>query len=266
VTYSIVARDGETGELGAAVQSQAFNAGAAVPWVWAGVGAVATQSFTDRRYGWRGLELMATGTAPTDALAQLIAADDQPEIRQVGMVDAHGRVAQHTGANCIADAGNVAGDGWAAQGNMLAADCWVAMGAAFESTSGSLAQRLLTALEAAEAAGGDWRGRGGAGIVVVPATGDPWERVIDLRVEEGDDSLVELRRLLGRAEAYRATNRAERGRAEMGRAAGLPETHVLLLSLMDAKTDGDEQEAMRLIAELERRNPRWLDVIRAYGG
>jgi uncharacterized Ntn-hydrolase superfamily protein len=266
VTYSIVARDGETGELGAAVQSQAFNAGAAVPWVWAGVGAVATQSFTDRRYGWRGLELMAAGTAPADALEQLIAADEQPEIRQVGMIDAQGRIAQHTGEQCIADAGNVAGDGWAAQGNMLAADCWVAMGAAFESTAGTLAQRLMAALEAAEAAGGDWRGRGGAGIVVVPGTGDPWERVIDLRVEEGDDSLVELRRLLERAEAYRATNRAERGRAEIGRAAGLPETHVLVLALQDAKSDGNEAEAQRLVAELEGRNPRWLDVVRFFGG
>jgi uncharacterized Ntn-hydrolase superfamily protein len=266
VTYSIVARDDETGELGAAVQSQAFNAGAAVPWVWAGVGAVATQAFTDRRYGWRGLELLAAGTEPADALARLIAADEQPGIRQVGMIDALGRVAQHTGERCIAEAGNVAGDGWAAQGNMLAADCWVAMGAAFESTRGTLAQRLMAALEAAEAAGGDWRGRGGAGIIVVPATGEPWERVIDLRVEEGDDSLVELRRLLERAEAYRASNRAERGRAEIGRAAGLPETQVLILALQDAKSDGDEAEAQRLIAQLVARNPRWGDVIRFFEG
>jgi len=196
VTYSIIGRDAETGELGIGVQSQAFNSGAGVPWAWPGIGAVATQSFTDRRYGWRGLELLAAGQAPEDALAELRATDELVEFRQVGLMAADGRTAQWTGGDCVPDAGGAAGDGWAAQANMVASPrVWEAMGEAFASTEGPLALRLVAALEAAESEGGDWRGRGGAGIVVVPGEGEPWERVIDLRVEEGDGSLVELRLL-----------------------------------------------------------------------
>src|SRR5207249_3493905 len=160
-----------------------------------GVGAIATQSFTDRRYGWRGLELLAAGGSPQHVLDELREADPLPGFRQVAILAATGESAQWTGEHCIACAGHSAGDGWAAQGNMLADEAWHEMGAAFEAAAGSLAQRLMAALEAAEAMGGDWRGRGGAAIVVVPAEGEPWERVIDLRVEEGDGSLVELRRL-----------------------------------------------------------------------
>ena len=136
-------------------------------------------------------------------------------------MDASGATAQWTGEDCIPHAGNAAGENWCAQGNMLAADAWIAMGDAFTSATGSLAQRLLAALDAAEAEGGDWRGRGGAGIVVVPAEGEPWERVVDLRVEDGDDSLVQLRRLLGLAEGYRRANRAQPAapRRGAGRAA-----------------------------------------------
>jgi uncharacterized Ntn-hydrolase superfamily protein len=262
VTYSIVARDAESGELGVAVQSQAFNAGAAVAWAQAGVGAVATQSFTDRRYGYRGLELLAAGRTPQGALDELREPDELPQVRQVAFLDAAGATAQWTGGACVPCAGHVSGDGWAAQGNMLAAEAWHAMGAAFEATSASLAQRLMAALEAAEAAGGDWRGRGGAGIVVVPAAGDPWERVIDLRVEDGDDSLVRLRALLERAEAYRAANRAERG-AEVGAARGLPARHVKLLALVDAARAGDIEGGRAILAELEQDDPRWRDTVRA---
>src|SRR5262249_39257069 len=159
-----------------AVQSQAFNTGAAVPWARPGVGVVATQSFTDRRYGYRGLELMAAGRSAGDALAELVDADDLPSFRQVAMLDAAGAAAQPPGADRGPHAGNARGEHWAAQGNMLAADAWHAMGAAFEAAEGTLAQRLMTALDAAESDGGDWRGRGGAAIVVVPAEGDPWER------------------------------------------------------------------------------------------
>jgi uncharacterized Ntn-hydrolase superfamily protein len=262
VTYSIVARDAETGELGIGVQSQAFNTGAAVPWARPGSGAVATQSFTDRRYGWRGLELLAAGRAPTDVLAELTAADDLPGFRQVGMIDPQGRTAQHTGEHCIPCAGHVAGHGWAAQGNMLAAEAWHEMGRAFESASGTLAQRLMTALDAAEATGGDWRGRGGAAIVVVPAEGEPWERVIDLRVEEGDGSLVELRRLLDRAEGYRNANRA-RPAAPVAAGAGLPERYVKWLGVLDAAGSGNVEEGRRLLAELEAEQPRWRDSFKA---
>ena len=135
MTYSIVARDAETGELGVGVQSQAFNTGAAVPWVRPGVGAIATQSFTDRRYGYRGLELLAAGRSPQEALDELRAPDDGGEFRQVAYLDATGRTAQWTGEDCVPCAGNVAGENWAAQGNMLAAEAWHAMGAAFDATS-----------------------------------------------------------------------------------------------------------------------------------
>jgi uncharacterized Ntn-hydrolase superfamily protein len=244
------------------VQSQAFNTGAAVPWARPGVGVVATQSFTDRRYGYRGLELLAAGRGPADALAELVAADELPSFRQVAMLDTTGAVAQHTGADCVPHAGNAYGENWAAQGNMLAADAWHAMGEAFDAAEGSLAQRLMTALEAAEAEGGDWRGRGGAAVVVVPAEGDPWERVVDLRVEEGDDSLVELRRLLVRAEGYRAANRA-RPAAPVAAAAGLPEQWVGWLALVDAASEGDLDEARRLLDELAAERPLYRQLVRS---
>jgi uncharacterized Ntn-hydrolase superfamily protein len=254
VTYSILASD--ESEVGVAVQSQAFNAGAAVAWARPGAGAIATQAFTDRRYGYAGLDLLASGVSAATALAELLAADAQREIRQVALLDLSGAIAQHTGAACVPSAGHAAGQGWAAQGNMLAAEAWHAMGAAFEATEGTLAGRLMAALEAAEEAGGDWRGRGGAGIVVVPRSGDPWERVVDLRVEEGEESLGELRRLVERAEGYRAANRA-RPAAPVARAAGLPEQHVLWLSLLDAAGSGDIATGRRILAELESRHPRW---------
>jgi len=263
VTYSIIGRDAETGELGIGVQSQAFNSGAGVPWAWPGIGAVATQSFTDRRYGWRGLELLAAGQAPEDALAELRATDELVEFRQVGLMAADGRTAQWTGGDCVPDAGGTAGDGWAAQANMVASPrVWEAMGEVFASTEGPLALRLVAALEAAESHGGDWRGRGGAGIVVVPGEGEPWERVVDLRVEEGDDSLVELRRLVERALVYRATNRATSDRARLGADGGLPERHVRLLALEDAFVEGRLADAEEILAGLEAENPRWLDYLR----
>lgn len=263
MTYSIVARDAETGELGVGVQSQAFNTGAAVPWALPGVGAVATQSFTDRRYGVRGLVLLAAGAAPQDALDTLRAADEHPGLRQVGMLAADGRGAQWTGADCVPSAGEEKGDGWVAQANMVdSPQVWTAMGDALEATDGPLPLRLLAALEAAEAAGGDWRGRGGAAILVVPATGEPWERVVDLRVEEGDDSLVVLRRLVERALGYRAASRANADRAQVGAAHGLPERHVRLLALEDAVRADRLDEARAILASLETEDARWRDAVR----
>jgi uncharacterized Ntn-hydrolase superfamily protein len=261
VTYSIVARDAETGELGVAVQSQAFNTGAAVGWARPGVGAIATQSFTDRRYGFRGLELLAADTSPQEALDELRAADPLPGLRQVAFMGADGTTAQWTGEHCIPSCGHTAGTDWAAQGNMLAAEAWHAMGRAFEAATGPLAQRLLAALEAAEADGGDFRGRGGAGIVIVPAEGEPWERAFDLRVEDGDDSLVELRRLVEVAEGYRAAHRAS-PMAPIARERGVPAQHVLWLSLMDAAAAADVAEGRRILDELAALHPHWVDAAR----
>lgn len=255
MTYSIIGRDNES--IGVGVQSQAFNTGAAVPWVRVGAGAIATQSFTDRRYGYRGLELLAAGRAPADALDELREADTLHQFRQVAFMSVDGRIAQWTGASCIDACGHTSGENWAAQGNMLVTDAWHAMGRAFEETEDTLAQRLMAALEAAEETGGDFRGRGGASIVVAPLEGDPWERVIDLRVEEGDASLVELRRLLQRAEGYRAAKTAEDARER-----GLPDAYVTQMALFDAAAAGDVEEGRRLVAEMERIHPRWRGGLR----
>lgn len=203
MTYSIVARAPDSGEFGVAVQSHWFSVGAVVPWAQPGVGAVATQSIVEVTYGPRGLELMASGTSAADALAELTARDEGAAVRQVAMIDAAGLVATHTGADCVGFAGHVAGHQVSCQANMMrSADVWPAMLAAYESTEGSLARRLLAALEAAEAAGGDARGKQSAALLVVPASGEPWQQTVSLRVEDDAEPLPELRRLLDLHEAY----------------------------------------------------------------
>ncbi|MGA8893179.1 MAG: DUF1028 domain-containing protein [Anaeromyxobacteraceae bacterium] len=209
-TYSIVARDPVTGDLGVAVQSHWFSVGTTVPWAEAGVGAIATQSFVDPSYGPLGLELMRAGRSAPEALAGLLAADPEREVRQVGMVDAQGRAASHTGKKDIRAAGHLVGKGYAVQANLMANDrVWPAMAKAFEAAKGDLAERMLVALEAAQAAGGDIRGQQAAALVVVPGTpsGRPWaDRIFDLRVEDHPRPLEELRRLLHVARAYRHMN------------------------------------------------------------
>jgi uncharacterized Ntn-hydrolase superfamily protein len=205
-TYSIVARDAATGEMGVAVQSHWFSVGAVVPWAEAGVGAVATQSFVDPSYGPLGLALMKTGRTAPEALAALLAGDSGRDVRQVGMVDAKGNVATHTGKMDIPAAGGQSGNGYVVQANLMEkATVWPAMARAYESAKGDLAERLLAALDAAEAEGGDIRGRQSAAILVVKAasTGRPWaDKVFDLRVEDSPQPLPELRRLVGVQRAY----------------------------------------------------------------
>lgn len=212
-TYSIVALDPAAGQLGVAVQSHYFGVGVAVPWLEAGVGAVATQSFVEISYGPLGLALMRAGKSASQALAGLLAADPRQDQRQVAMVDVHGDVAVHTGARCIAAAGHRIGEGYAVQANlMLRPTVWDAMAEAYEQTRGDLATRLLAALDAAEAEGGDMRGRQSAALVVVnaAASGQPWQdRIFDLRVDDHAAPLVELRRLLTVRRAYNDWNAAE---------------------------------------------------------
>lgn len=209
-TYSIVARDPATGEMGVAVQSHWFGVGAVVPFAEAGIGAVATQSFVDPSYGPLGLELMRAGRTAPEALAGLVEADPHPDVRQVAMVDAAGRVAVHTGENAIIAAGHQTGEEYSVQANMMGSETvWPAMAAAFEATEGDLAERMLAALDAAQAAGGDVRGRQSAALLVVSGTssGRPWvDRLYDLRIEDHPDPLAELRRLLQLARAYREMN------------------------------------------------------------
>jgi uncharacterized Ntn-hydrolase superfamily protein len=214
-TFSIVARDEATGQMGVAVQSHWFSVGSIVSWAEAGVGAVATQSFVDPSYGFKGLDLMRSGTAAPAALQELVAADKQPDGRQVAMIDAQGRVAAHTGKSAIAAAGHFVGRGFSVQANMMANDkVWPAMARAYESAKGDLADRLLAALDAAQAAGGDLRGRQSAAILIVNArpTGRPWsgaDRPFDLRVDDHADPVTELRRLVRLQRAYNHANRGD---------------------------------------------------------
>ena len=209
-TFSIVARDPATGELGVAVQSHWFSVGPIVPWAEAGVGAVATQSFVDPSYGKNGLELMRGGTSAPEALKQLLATDEGRDVRQVAMIDAKGRVDAWTGKNDIQAAGHIVGQNFSAQANlMLNNRVWPAMARAFETTKGDLAERMLAALDAAQAAGGDIRGRQSAAIIVVTGkpTGLAWkDRTFDLRVDDSPQPLVELRRLVKLQRAYNHMN------------------------------------------------------------
>ncbi|HXG68794.1 MAG TPA: DUF1028 domain-containing protein [Blastocatellia bacterium] len=209
-TYSIVARDPATGQLGVAVQSHWFSVGSIVPWAEAGVGAVATQSFVDPSYGKLGLDLMRAGKSAPDALRALLAGDEGRDFRQVAMIDAQGRVMAHTGAKNIQAAGHTTGKDYSAQANLMLNDTvWAAMSRAFEGTKGDLAERMMAALEAAQAAGGDIRGKQSAALIVVTGkpTGRPWaDRVFDLRVDDSPEPLKELRRLLTLQRAYNHMN------------------------------------------------------------
>lgn len=211
MTYSIVARDPNTGEMGVAVQSHWFSVGSVVTWGEAGVGVVATQAFAERSYGPLGLGLMRDGNPASMALAELVDADEQSDRRQVAMVDAAGGVAAHTGRGCLAEAGHIVGDGFSVQANMmLNATVPQAMAGAFSSAPGGLVSRLAAALDAAEAEGGDMRGRQSAAIVVVGAERTPdAKKVLDVRVEDHHDPLGELRRLIEVDKAYARMNEGD---------------------------------------------------------
>jgi uncharacterized Ntn-hydrolase superfamily protein len=205
-TYSIVARDPDSGELGVAVESHYFSVGSVVTWAEAGVGAVATQALVEPSYGKLGIDLMRAGKSAPDALAGLVASDPMNNIRQVAMVDAEGRVAAHTGTMTIAEAGHLTGEGFSVQANMmLRATVWPAMAEAYRSARGDLVDRLMAALDAAEAEGGDIRGRQSAAILIVSGknTGKPWsDKIYDVRVDDAPEPLREIRRLVSVARAY----------------------------------------------------------------
>jgi len=233
-TFSIVARDARTGEIGVAVQSHWFCVGCIVTWAEAGVGAVATQSFVEPAYGRDGLQLMRQGVAAPEALARLLKQDTARNVRQVALIDAQGRVAAWTGAKDIPEAGDIVGtsagvrwreatvegaaadgtihigEGFSVQANMMLNErVWPAMAQAFRDGGGDLADRMLAALDAAQAAGGDARGRQSAALIVVgpTSTGKPWQdRRFDLRVDDADYPLRELRRLVALQRAYNHMN------------------------------------------------------------
>lgn len=212
-TYSIIARDERSGQFGAAVQSHWFNVGSLCPWVEAGVGAVATQSSVKVSYGPQGLKLMREGKSAPEALQKLLAGDEDRENRQVAMVDALGNVAVHTGTRCIAQAGHVAGGGFSVQANMMKTDTvWDAMAEAFQKTKGDLAERMLASLQAAQAEGGDIRGKQSAAMLVADGvrSEEPYEHILlDLRVDDHPEPLVELERLLHIQRAYEHMNKGD---------------------------------------------------------
>jgi uncharacterized Ntn-hydrolase superfamily protein len=277
-TFSIVARDPDTGEMGVAVQSHWFSVGSVVTWAEAGVGAIATQSFIEPGYGVRGLEHLRRGEAAPDVLAALLAADPQREVRQVAMIDVQGRVAAHTGNLAIAAAGHHVGRQYSVQANLMDNDrVWPAMAEAYESVQGDLADRMLAALDAGQRAGGDIRGRQSAAILVVKpvSTGRPWvgaDRIFDLRVEDQPEPIVELRRLVRLERAYTHANqgdelmsqdKVEEALKEYA-AAGDLAPEIVELPFWQAVTlasIGREAEAAPIFRRVFQAEPRWLELV-----
>lgn len=280
-TYSIVAFDPESGQMGVAVQSHWFSVGSTVTWAEAGIGAVATQSFVEPSYGPLGLQLLRAGKTAPQALAALLLIDPYPAVRQVAMVDGQGNVAVHTGGKCIPAAGNRQGKNYSCQANMMDKNTvWDAMGLAFETARGELADRMLAALLAAEKQGGDIRGRQSAALLVVSGkvSGTPWKnRVYDLRVEDHPQPLAELQRLLTIAKAYNHMNRGDdlltTGNAE----AALGE-YSLAMSIYPANPEmvfwpavtmaasGKVNESLPLFKTVFSRDPKWAELLKRLPG
>jgi uncharacterized Ntn-hydrolase superfamily protein len=262
--------------MGAAVQSHWFSVGSIVIWAEPGVGAVATQSFVDPSYGPLGLQLMRTGKTSGQALTSLLASDEHEDVRQVGMVDANGNVANHTGVNSIAEACNLTGDNYAVQANMM----WkptvcAAMASAFEKADGDLAERMMVALEAAQGEGGDARGKQSAALLVVsgdisrPAWGG---REFELRIEDHPTPLLELRRLLTMARAYRLMNEGDEhmtnGEVEKaieaysGAEALVPDSHEMIFwHAATLAAAGDVEASLPLFRKAFSMWPQWSGLV-----
>lgn len=275
-TYSIVARDAETGELGVAVQSHWFSVGSIVIWAEPGVGAVATQSFVDPAYGPLGLYLMRSGKSASQALEALVGVDEHSDVRQVGMVDADGVVANFTGEKAIIQHCDLVGDGYAVQANLMwKATVCEAMATAYESMDGDLGERLMAALEAAEGVGGDIRGKQSAALLVV--SGDrsqpAWSgRIFDLRVEDHPEPLVELRRLLTMNRAYNLMNEGDEymteGNFDMaveayGAAEALvPDSHEMVFwHAVTMAGAGQIEQALPLFEKAFSLWPKWRELV-----
>lgn len=278
-TYSIVARDSLSGQLGVAVQSHWFSVGSVVPWAEPGVGAVATQSFTEPAYGPLGLELMRLGRTAEEALEALVSTDVGAAVRQVGMVDGRGRAAAFTGERAVHAAGHLVGRGFAVQANLMERPgVPEAMAAAYEASGGDLAERLLAALEAAQEAGGDIRGQQSAALLVVGAepTGRPWaDRLFDLRVEDHPEPVAELRRLARLARAYHKLNEGDVLVAAGDVGAAMRAYGEAMELAPDEATQGEApfwvgvtlaglgraEEAAPFLARAYRQDARWAELL-----
>ena len=273
MTYSIIARDAETGQFGAAVQTCNLAVGTWVPWAAGGVGVVATQATAVRRYGTSGLDLMRGGYSAEQALTSLLAADPNPEARQVSMIDNEGNIATHTGDCCLPAAGSYVGDTFCTQANMMAQDTvWGEMAAAYETAAGDLAERLLAALDAAQAEGGDIRGRQTAALLVVGSQPSPIH-LIDLRVDHDPDPLGQLRRLLRLHRAYTLQYQIEDCKAngdldmirsfvdQIGELAA-DEPYLQCLRALHLERDlGLRDEAITILGPLIKEKPQWRAYI-----
>ncbi len=280
-TYSIVAFDPESGQMGVAVQSHWFSVGSTVTWAEAGVGAVATQSFVEPSYGPLGLQLLRAGKTAPQALAALLLIDPYPGVRQVAMVDRLGNVAVHTGNKCIPAAGNHLGKNYSCQANMMDKNTvWDAMARAYETAPGELADRMLAALLAAEKEGGDIRGRQSAAILVVngKASGTPWQnRVYDLRVEDNPQPLAELQRLLTIAKAYNHMNRGD-DLLTTGNVEAALQEYTLAMGIYPANPEmvfwpavtmaasGKVEASLPLFKKVFGRDPKWAELLKRLPG
>lgn len=272
MTYSIVARDPASGSLGVAVQTHNFGVGRVVPWLEAGVGAIATQASTNSDFGPMGLDLVREGRFAGEVVAALVASDPQASIRQVGVVDATGGAAAHSGDGCIREFGHLIGNGYTVQGNLLRTpDVWPAMAHSYEASAQQpFWERLLAALDAGEAAGGDVRGRQSAALVIVGEGGSPRGRLMDVRVDDHREPLVELRRLARMSEAYRivgdgAASHDGRSAAERYAAARELAPDAVELAFWRAitlGTEGDLEGARRELHVAVADDPTWVEVLR----
>jgi uncharacterized Ntn-hydrolase superfamily protein len=276
-TFSIVARDPETGGLGVAVQSHWFSTGSLVTWAEAGVGAIATQSMVEVSYGPLGLDSLRSGKSASETLEKLLATDEGRDLRQVAMVDHAGCVATYTGKRCIAKAGHITGEGFTVQANMMLNDSvWPAMAEAYRASTGPLEDRLLQALVAAQSAGGDIRGQQSAAILVVEgkSSGKVWEGIrVDLRVEDHPTPIDELKRLVYVQKAYRLMNTgddllskkqvAEALEAYHGAAAMLPgQIELPFWQAVTLADLGRLDEALPIFADIFRTDPNWAELLR----
>lgn len=275
-TFSIVARDPQTGEMGVAVQSHWFSTGSVVTWAEPGVGAIATQSMAEVSYGPLGLFQLQQNKSAHVVLRELLEKDANREVRQVAMVDADGNIAVHTGERCIAEAGHQTGEQYSVQANMmLKPTVWPAMAAAYEAATGCLAERMLAALDAAQTEGGDIRGKQSAALLIVSGTGtvEPWKGVlVDLRVEDHPEPLVELRRLYNIQRAYEYMNSGDdllsKGMVEEAFTAYDNATRlapdIIELPFWQAVTlieTGREEQALPILAKVITAEPNWLTLI-----
>jgi uncharacterized Ntn-hydrolase superfamily protein len=277
-TFSIVARDEKTGEMAVAVQSHWFSVGTVVSWGEAGVGVVATQSFVNKSFGIRGLNLLRSGLTAQEALDSLLKDDEGREVRQVAIVDTRGNVATHTGKNCIQYASHIQGKQFSVQANMMLGNgVCQAMSKSFEGSAGKpLAERMMLAIEAAQGAGGDIRGKQSAALLVVPAKsgGKPWdERTVDLRVDDHKEPIKELRRLLTVHSAYEHMNAGDLAVEKNDMAKAMEEYQAAMKLMPDnlemqywtgitLANNKQVDKAIRILRKVFEANPNWKELTR----